>query len=250
MHQTPIPRDALNNTASVKKTELVIVMPVYNEAEIIETVLDDWIAVLDTLDCDYVVHAFNDGSTDDSLSILQGYAGRCTRLQVHDKANAGHGPTVLKGYKEFCDAAPWLFQVDSDNEVQAAMFPQFWEQRQGYDFIIGRRVGEQRPLIRRIMSTGAAMIVRLIFGEGVHDVNCPYRLMRAEVFRDLYRAIPDDTFSPNLVVAGYAAASSLRRLEIPVRYRTRKTGTVSIRKLKIIRAIVSSVIETIRLRGV
>ena len=146
MHQTPIPRDALNNTASVKKTELVIVMPVYNEAEIIETVLDDWIAVLDTLDCDYVVHAFNDGSTDDSLSILQGYAGRCTRLQVHDKANAGHGPTVLKGYKEFCDAAPWLFQVDSDNEVQAAMFPQFWEQRQGYDFIIGRRVGHDCSL--------------------------------------------------------------------------------------------------------
>ena len=100
------------------------------------------------------------------------------------------------------------------------------------------------------MSTCAATIVRLIFGEGVHDVNCPYRLMRAEVFRDLYRAIPDDTFSPNLVVAGYAAASGLRRLEIPVQYRTRKTGTVSIRKLKIIRAIVSSVIETIRLRGV
>jgi len=209
-------------------------MPVYNEAEIIVTVLDDWIAVLDELGCDYVVHAFNDGSTDESLGILQDYAGRCTRVQVHDKANAGHGPTVLKGYKEFCDAAPWLFQVDSDNEVRAAMFPKFWEQRQGYDF----------------MSIGAAMVVRVIFGKGVHDVNCPYRLMRAEIFRDLYRAIPDDTFSPNLVVAGYAVASNLRRLEIPIPYRTRKTGTVSIRKLSIIRAIVSSVIETIRLKRV
>ena len=240
----------MDSTAAGENPELVVVMPVYNEAEIIETVLDDWIAVLDKLGCDYVVHAFNDGSTDDSLSILQDYAGRCTRVQVHDKSNAGHGPTVLKGYKEFCDAAPWLFQVDSDNEVRAAMFPQFWEQRQGYDFIIGRRIGEQRPLVRRIMSIGAALVVRVIFGKGVHDVNCPYRLMRAEIFRDLYRAIPDDTFSPNLVVAGYAVVSDLRRLEIPVKYRTRKTGTVSIRKLNIIRAIVSSVIETIRLKGV
>ena len=100
------------------------------------------------------------------------------------------------------------------------------------------------------MSMGAAMVVRVIFGKGVHDVNCPYRLMRAEIFRDLFRAIPDDTFSPNLVVAGHAVASNLRRLEISVPYRTRKTGTVSIRKLNIISAIVSSVIETTRLKRV
>lgn len=227
--------------------ELAVIIPVYNEAAIIDTVLEDWIQVLDQLGCDYRIHVYDDGSTDDSAAVLAAAAKRHRQLEIHSRSNGGHGPTVLQGYKEN-NGPEWIFQVDADNEVPSASFPEFWECRDQYDFIIGRRLGETRPLIRRIMSVGARTIVRLVFGAGVHDANCPFRLMRSGRFRDMFGRIPDDTFSPNLLISGYAMSTDTRCRELEIPYCKRKTGAVSIRKLKLVRAIISSVIETIRIR--
>lgn len=51
--------------------QLSVVMPVYNEAGIIGSVLDSWTLELDRLGIDYELLAYDDGSKDKTLEILE-----------------------------------------------------------------------------------------------------------------------------------------------------------------------------------
>lgn len=223
--------------------ELAVIMPVYNEEAAVGGVLDDWVRMLDALGVDYTIFPFNDGSRDTSLPVLlrkeEEYPGR---IRVRNKANSGHGPTILQGYREACDEGyEWIFQVDSDGEMTPDSFAGLWSRREDYDFLAGIRKGRKQVFLRKAMSVFSRASVKLLFGKGgIYDVNVPYRLMRASAFAGIFRNIPDDAFAPNVLIAGAAAKKRLRCFEIPVPQHDRTTGEVSLKKWKALRAAVLS----------
>lgn len=241
----PMP-DAPGN-AGAGRLDLCAVIPVYNEEGAIAAVLRKWCAMFDTLGIRYRIRAYNDGSKDSTSSILRAFAAeRPDAVAAVDKPNSGHGPTILRGYREAAEEAEWIFQTDSDDEMGPEAFPALWEKRAGYDFLLGRRAGRAQPLPRKIVSAVSRAAVRAFYGRGgVWDVNSPYRLMRADAFRGFYRAIPDDTFAPNVILSGLAARHRLRCLETPVPQRDRTTGEVSIRKWKLLKAAARSFAQTV-----
>lgn len=230
----------------MKSYDLSVVMPVYNEAEAIGPVLKKWMAMLDTLGIRYRIRAYNDGSKDATGKILAEVADASDgRVLAVDKANSGHGPTILRGYREAAEDSDWVFQIDSDDEMGPESFPELWAKRNDYDFLVGRRDGRRQPLARKVVSFVSRLSVRLFYGKGIWDVNTPYRLMRAEVFAPFYAQIPDDTFAPNVILSGLAARHRLRLLEIPVPQHDRTTGEVSIKKWKLLKAAARSFAQTI-----
>jgi len=225
---------------------LVVIMPVYNEEGAIGTVLEKWIAKLDAMKLpDYEIHPYNDGSKDRSAEILAQCAAKHPQIVVHNKPNSGHGPTILQGYRENAPRAEWLFQIDSDDEMGPECFDRLWEQREKYDFLVGRRDGRKQPLPRKIISAMSRLSVRIFYGRTIWDVNTPYRLMRSAAFEGIYRAIPDDTFAPNVIISGMTVKKHLRFLEIPVPQTDRQTGEVSIKKWKLFKAAMKSFMQTI-----
>ena len=225
--------------------ELAVVMPVYNEEGAIGGVLEKWVAALDRLRIDYRIHVYNDGSTDGTQSILTSFSADHPQVVVHPKPNSGHGPTILQGYRENRDA-PWIFQMDSDDELGPEGFPVLWERRGDYDFLLGVREGRNGTWVRRLVTRISAVTVRLFYGAGIRDVNSPYRLMRTEKFRELFQRIPSDTFAPNVLITGFACRGKLRLFEAGVPFQDRRTGTVSIRKWKLLKASARSFAQTIR----
>ena len=235
----------------MKPYDLSVVMPVYNEAEAIGPVLKKWMAMLDTLGIRYRIRAYNDGSKDATGKILAEVADASDgRVLAVDKANSGHGPTILRGYREAAEDSDWVFQIDSDDEMGPESFPELWAKRNDYDFLVGRRDGRRQPLARKVVSFVSRLCVRLFYGKGIWDVNTPYRLMRAEVFAPFYAQIPDDTFAPNVILSGLAARHHLRLLEIPVPQHDRTTGEVSIKKWKLLKAAARSFWQTIHFAGI
>ena len=102
----------------MKPYDLSVVMPVYNEAEAIGPVLKKWMAMLDTLGIRYRIRAYNDGSKDATGKILAEVADASGgRVLAVDKLNSGHGPTILRGYREAAEDSDWVFQIDSDDEM-------------------------------------------------------------------------------------------------------------------------------------
>ena len=144
--------------------------------------------------------------------------------------------------------AHWVFQVDSDNEIKAGQFKKLWTARENYDAVIGIRDGRQQPFSRKIISAVSRLVVRVFYGPGVIDVNCPFRLMRAEVLKQITQKIPPDTFAPNVAVSGFFALRKDRVLNQAVAHVNRQTGEVSIKKWKLLKAAMKSFVQVMRIR--
>lgn len=224
--------------------ELALVMPVYNEEECIRGVVESWVSVLSSLRIDFRMIVLNDGSRDGTETALAALAGN-RRIGVVNKANSGHGPTVLQGYREAVNLAQWVFQCDSDDEMKPEDFHFLWEKRQGFDALFGYRLGRAQGAARKLISACSRLTVRMCFGKGVTDVNTPYRLIRAASLKRIVDQIPPNTFAPNVIVSGALARAGAGIYNHPVRHRPRRTGKVSIVKWKLWKSAVRSFWQTL-----
>lgn len=227
--------------------ELSVVLPVYNEGEVIERVLAGWSARLDDLGIDYELAAYDDGSRDQTLEVLRRAAEDDPRLLAHSHPNRGHGPTLLRGYREA--RGDWVFQTDSDDEIPPEPFEELWSRRSEHDFLIGARSDRRAPLARRIITWSARRTVHLLFGRGIDDLNCPFRLIRRYWLQEQAIELPEDTFAPNVILSGLAIRQGLRIYEHSVPYRPRATGSVSIGSWRLWWAAMKSFHQTVRAAG-
>jgi glycosyltransferase involved in cell wall biosynthesis len=227
--------------------KLAVVIPVYNEEGAIAAVLEKWIDKLDRMGIFYTINVYNDGSKDHTAEILFQYAQKFSgKVNVCNKTNSGHGPTILQGYNDAADSGfTWIFQIDSDDEMEPENFDKIWDQRENYDFLVGIRDGRKQMLPRKVISFVSRSCVRIFYGKSIWDVNSPYRLMRVSSFSDVFRNIPSDTFAPNVIISGMAARKKMRCFEMPVRQRDRQTGEVSIKKWKLLKAAIKSFRQTV-----
>jgi len=226
--------------------KLTVVMPVYNEDEVIAGVLEEWCTELRRLGINYELHVYNDESTDDTLRKINEVAKKNNELNIIDKLNSGHGPTILGGYRQ--SNSDWIFQTDSDNEINPDQFEKLWAKRGENDFIIGIRTNRESPISRKIVSFISKWTVRLFYGKGVSDVNCPYRLYKNEKFAECFKIIAPDTFAPNVILSGIACFRRMKIIEVPVEFSPRTTGEVSIQKWKLLKVAVKSWWQTVSFR--
>lgn len=235
----------------MKKSErLCVVMPVYNEEGAIGEVLGKWTNALDKLVPNYIIRAYNDGSKDRSLQVMKSFCMNHVTASVEprDKPNGGHGNTILTGYLDaVADGFDWIFQIDSDDEMGPEKFEDLWLRRSDYDFLVGIRDGRVQALPRKLISFVSRCCVKLFYGsKTIWDVNTPYRLMRASAFKEVFSSIPLTTFAPNVIISGMVARKGLRYWEVRVPQHDRKTGEVSIKKWKLLKAAIRSFIQTIK----
>lgn len=218
-------------------------MPVYNEEQGIEAVVDSWIAAVDRLGIRAELLLYNDGSRDGTGARLDRIALRHPIVRVTHQANQGHGPTVLRGYREA--AGDWVFQTDSDDEIPASAFDAVWQARRSADAVFGIRTGRPSGPARRLLTAGAAFVVRRLFGRGPTDVNVPFRLIRRTVLTTLLPRIPSGLFAPNVVLTGLVARDRIRFVEVPVPAVERRSGQTTIIGLKTIKLGARAARETI-----
>jgi glycosyltransferase involved in cell wall biosynthesis len=196
------------------RPDLTLVTPAHNEAGTIAETVRAWTAELKRLGIAFEWLIFDDGSRDETGAILEALARELLELHVIRQTNKGHGPTVLAGYRQA--RGRWTFQIDGDDEIGPAPFASFWQARDRFDLIVGRRRGRALSPGRRALTTASRTGVRLLFGGSLHDPNAPFRLMRTDAVAPLVAALADTTFAPNVILSGLAARRGLRVGEIEV----------------------------------
>jgi len=219
--------------------DLAMVMPVYNEEACIARVIDSWRRLLTSLDVRFELIVVNDGSLDGTAGALAQFK-EDQRIQVVNKQNSGHGPSILVGYHRAVQAADWVFQCDSDDEISADYFSDLWVRRNNFAALFGTRTGRKQSASRKLITLGSRLAVRLRYGHGIADVNTPYRLMRADLLKQIIKQIPADTFAPNIIISGVFSKNGLPIYEHPVRHVSRQTGVNSLRNLKLWNSAVKS----------
>lgn len=222
---------------------LTVVMPVYNEGAALPGVLAAWSAELDRLGLDYRLCVYDDGSREATGRVLEEQARLHPRVVATRHTNRGHGPTILRGYREA--EGDWVFQVDSDGEMSPGAFESLWRRREDYDLLIGSRAGREEPPVRLLITRVSRLAVRLLFGRGVRDVNSPYRLIRGDKLQALLQEVPGEPFAPNVILSGLAVRAGLRIGEWPVPCEGRRAGRSSLTPVRILKGSVRSFFETI-----
>ncbi len=105
-----------------------IVMPVYNVASYLAECIDSILA--QTLQ-DWELIVVNDGSTDDSLSIIESYVARDKRVRVISKVNEGYGKAMNTGID--AAAGEYIGIVESDDIIDAQMYERLYQLAKQHD---------------------------------------------------------------------------------------------------------------------
>jgi len=209
--------------------KLYIVMPAYNEESAIAKVVDEWHAIVESVGNGSKLVIFNDGSKDNTLSVLENIKNKYSNLIVINKENTGHGTTCTLAYKyAIAENADWVFQTDSDGQAKSSDFWRFWEKRNICDFIIGYRAKRGNGPARWVISLILKLMVFVIFKVIVKDANSPFRLMKVERLRQCMRLIPDDYFLPNTLLSVIIAKNKERIAWQKITFAPRASGISSI----------------------
>ena len=233
----------MTSAPAVPSPQLTLVIPVHDEVGGIVPLLRHWVTVLGRLGIDHELRVYDDGSRDGSGDALAALAAELPQLVLTRHANRGHGPTILRGYREARGA--WVFQADGDGEIAPGELARLWELRDRHDLVLGRRTGRRSTPDRRLVSAVSRLAVRLLFGRGVGDVNTPFRLMRAERLREALAELPEpDLFAPNVALAGLAIRRGWRIAEVPVAFESRRWGRASLGSWRLWRAAARALRET------
>jgi len=214
------------------RTELLVVMPVYNEQASLRHVVGEWFPAIRDCVENFTLLAVDDGSTDATPTILRQLAGELgPHFEVRTHANRGHGQTCLSGYREACArGVPFVFQIDSDGQCDPQYFARLWAMRESHDVIYGRRARRGDGFRRVLAGTVLRGTVFVAAGAWCTDPNVPYRLMRTKALGPFLKAIPADFVLANVALAVLLRkAGAWRHGSVPIHFRARHGGEPSVR---------------------
>ena len=215
---------------------LFIIIPAYNEAENIRTCIEDWypIVAAHNQDEESRLVVVDDGSTDETLSILREIAEDHPLLVPLTKENGGHGSAVLFGYRHAIEhGADYIFQTESDGQTDPMEFEEFWWALEDADAVLGDRRHRQDGRGRKLVEAVLRRILRAVFRVRVPDANAPFRLMRASLLKKYLPLMPENYELPNVMLTTFFAYYQEKVKFLPISFRPRQGGENSIDPKKI-----------------
>ena len=162
---------------------LSVILPAHNEeaaiAETIHRVIDtlkEWVQ-------DFEVIVVNDGSKDATRMTVEDIAATDPRVRLINHAtNQGYGAALVSGFEAV--NRDLVFFMDSDGQFDIRDLERFFPFIGEYDAVLGYRINRQDTWMRKLNALGWKMLVSAVFGLHVRDVDCAFKLYRADFFRE------------------------------------------------------------------
>lgn len=170
---------------------ILVLLPAYNEAPGIGTLLKKIQATMEAHSLEYRILVVNDGSRDETASVLADHAGHLPLEVLSHTVNRGLWETVRDAFEwaaERCEPDDVIVRMDADDTHDPAYIPVMLDRiREGYDVVIASRFHpgggtEGLNLYRRIVSRCANLFMKAFFPiPGVLEYSCGFRAYRAEL---------------------------------------------------------------------
>ena len=173
--------------------ELSIVIPVYNEEDVLPLLVSRLRAVADSLETPYEVVAVDDGSTDSTPVVLQRVRREWPELRVvRLRANAGHQAAISAGLA--CARGDYVVTLDADLQDPPEVIPQMLTaaRDERVDVVYGVRSDRSSDsAFKRLSARAFYRLIRSMSGTHAQSDAGDYRLMsRATV--DAVNSLPED----------------------------------------------------------
>ncbi len=167
----------------MKVSSVSFIIPTYNNASIIETVVNESYAVGTQIANDFEIIVCNDASRDDTSKILHTLQIKISQLRVlTHHVNEGYGKTIKELY--YAAKSDWLFSIPGDGQIDAKEVLKLLPFAKDTDMVIGWRVSRNDPKGRIFQSSVYNILLRVLFSINIHDVNS-VRLMKTSIFKKI-----------------------------------------------------------------
>jgi glycosyltransferase involved in cell wall biosynthesis len=156
-----------------------VILPAYNEAQVIAKTVSTVHSVLDGWKVDFEIIVVNDGSTDQTGAILAALATGDSRIRfVTHPVNQGYGAALMSG---FAAATKKLsFFMDADGQFDIRDLRTFFLFIDRYDAVIGYRIDRQDSWMRKLNAWGWKLLIGWVLGVHVRDVDCAFKLLHTD----------------------------------------------------------------------
>jgi dTDP-L-rhamnose 4-epimerase len=216
-------RSMAEGEAESPEDSLSIVIPVYNEAGNLESIVRHTLAEVGKFVDDFEILIVNDGSHDGTGVIADDLAGEDARVRVfHHPFNVGYGGAQKSGFRNATKS--WVVVVPADHQFDVRDLARFMEARRSADIIGSFRVGRRDPLQRRLISRLYNLYLQRFHGVKLRDANW-VKMFRREIFDHL--EIESSGFGVDAEIVVKARVLDRTIIEIPVDHYPRTWGNAT-----------------------
>ena len=200
---------------------LSLIIPVYNEQDNLPFLFEAIYKVMNPLNKAWEAILVDDGSRDNSLSVLKEYAQNDPRhiRVISFRRNFGQTAAIAAGL-DYAQGEI-IVLLDADMQNDPADIPMMLAKLdEGYDLVSGwRKSRKDNALTRNFPSMIANWIISSVTGVHLHDYGCTLKVYRRDVlegfrlYGEMHRFIPV-----------YASSVGAKITEVPVSHYPRKYG--------------------------
>jgi glycosyltransferase involved in cell wall biosynthesis len=200
---------------------LSLIIPVYNEKDTLPSLFDAIYKTMNALGQSWEVILVDDGSQDDSLSVLKEYAQKDAQhvRVISFRRNFGQTPAIAAGL-DYAQGEI-IILLDADMQNDPADIPMMLAKLdEGYDLVSGwRKFRKDNVLTRNLPSMMANWLISRVTGVHLHDYGCTLKAYRRDVlegfrlYGEMHRFIPV-----------FASSVGAKITEVPVHHYARKFG--------------------------
>ncbi len=197
--------------------QVTIVIPAFNEAQIIAEVLTELQTQLNEHSIDGEIIVVDDGSSDDTARIA---AQNGVRVLRHH-SNRGYGAALKTG---ILSASHEIVAItDADGTYPARFLPEMLDLIEDVDMIVGARTGAnvRIPVIRKLPKWVLNRLANYVTGTKILDLNSGFRVFRRSILLQYLHMLPDQfSFTTTITMAMLCDRYAVRYM--PIDYRQRK----------------------------
>jgi glycosyltransferase involved in cell wall biosynthesis len=206
--------------------KISVLVPAFNEAPSLGELCERIAAVMHRMGVEHFeILIVDDGSTDGSHELIRRLAADTGYVRgIFLQTNFGKATALMVGFRNA--RGRYIVTMDADLQDDPDDIPRlFAALEQGYDLVSGWRQRRQDQPLRKVGSRLYNAVVRLVTGLDIHDMNCGFKIYRAEVVRRLFvyghyhRYIPLLSFQIGFRVGETPVANNPRKHGLS-RYRT------------------------------
>ncbi len=204
--------------------QLDIVLPVYNEAHVLAGSVERLRSYLGQTAFPYswrIVIADN-ASTDQTLAVAQGLAGRFDDVAPLHLPQKGRGRALRKAWLESDAEAMCYMDIDLSTDLAALLPLARAVLEEGYDIATGSRMtrGSQitRSLRRETTSRGFILLIKLLFLSRLSDTQCGFKSITRQAAHELLPRVENEEWFFDTELLLLAEKGGYRIKDVPVRW--------------------------------
>ena len=204
------------------KPDLTLIIPAFNEEKLIGSSLDELLSQLSTRKMRAEIIIVDDGSTDQTASIVTDYQTRHPRvILLKNERNRGKGYSIRRAVLQ--STGEIIIFIDADLPYAFESVQLIFDViKQGTQLAIGSRVlpeselSDKIPLVRNLAGQTFSLLIRLLLFPGIPDTQCGLKGFRDREAKIIFEQVTIDGFGFDVEVLYLARRLGYKIQCVPV----------------------------------